>query len=275
LEWTKYDGQVYTKRNDVYLWNSCWFVFISMTTVGFGDVTPTTHAGRFMAVVSGFLGIVIVSLITASLANLLKFTSSEELGLNMIRRERARVLMEGAAAEIIRLWWLRHRRGAGRTLEAPRKERGGRRGVQDVEHIFKVKRAFQALHAQAHLEVDRQGTGPTLAKLDDVVTSIELHLAHLARNVLDDGPAKHPAPLTLGNAGAASPMGSPGTGSTAAARLVVLSPRMRESLQRLPGSPRDRAHSRSPPKRTRSRSHSPPGGTRAATKMSGSEQVRR
>ena len=44
-----------------------------------------------------------------------------------------------------------------------------------------MKRAFQALHAQAHLVVDRQGTGPTLAKLHDVVTSIELHLAHLAR----------------------------------------------------------------------------------------------
>ena len=202
-------GGLYTKRNDVYLWNSCWFAFISMTTVGFGDVTPTTHAGRFMAVVSGFLGIVIVSLITASLANLLKFTSSEELGLNMIRRERARVLVEGAAAEIIRLWWLRHRRGAGRTLEAPRKERGRRRGVQDVEYIFKVKRAFQALHAQAHLEVDRQGTGPTLAKLHDVVTSIELHLAHLARNVLDDGPAKPPAPLTLGTRGGGIAHGQP------------------------------------------------------------------
>jgi hypothetical protein len=64
----------FVQVNDMYLWNAWWFIFITMTTVGYGDIVPSTHMGRLTSVVACFVGIVIQSLITAALANLMRFT---------------------------------------------------------------------------------------------------------------------------------------------------------------------------------------------------------
>ena len=49
------------------LFEGFWWSFISMTTVGYGDKTPKSHAGRLFAIVWILIGITICSIFTASL----------------------------------------------------------------------------------------------------------------------------------------------------------------------------------------------------------------
>ncbi|KAJ1491322.1 hypothetical protein T484DRAFT_1774734 [Baffinella frigidus] len=54
-------SDTYEKHNDPYMWNSCWFIFITMTTVGYGDITPNTHLGRIIATSACFCGLTITA----------------------------------------------------------------------------------------------------------------------------------------------------------------------------------------------------------------------
>ena len=48
---------------------SMYFALITLTTVGYGDVTPITTIGKFIAVTSAVLGVVVVALITGIVAS--------------------------------------------------------------------------------------------------------------------------------------------------------------------------------------------------------------
>lgn len=46
-----------------------WWAAVTMTTVGYGDTTPRTGAGRFLALVWMFVGVVVVALLTATVTS--------------------------------------------------------------------------------------------------------------------------------------------------------------------------------------------------------------
>ena len=47
--------------------DSLWFTFASVTTIGYGDFTPVTPIGRIITVIITLYGILVVSIITASI----------------------------------------------------------------------------------------------------------------------------------------------------------------------------------------------------------------
>jgi voltage-gated potassium channel len=49
-------------------WDGVWWAMSTITTVGYGDVTPATTAGRIIAIVVMVAGIGFVALLTASIA---------------------------------------------------------------------------------------------------------------------------------------------------------------------------------------------------------------
>ncbi len=57
---------------------SFWFSIVTMTTIGYGDVTPATPLGKVLAILFGIVGIVCIALLTANIleANT-KFNDSE------------------------------------------------------------------------------------------------------------------------------------------------------------------------------------------------------
>jgi voltage-gated potassium channel len=60
-------------------WDGVWWAMSTITTVGYGDVTPATTAGRIIAIVVMIAGIGFVALLTASIAHrFVVHTASEE-----------------------------------------------------------------------------------------------------------------------------------------------------------------------------------------------------
>tara|TARA_B100002051_G_scaffold255270_1_gene270754 strand:+ start:1713 stop:2462 length:750 start_codon:yes stop_codon:yes gene_type:complete len=57
---------------------SFWFSIVTMTTIGYGDVTPATPLGKVLAILFGIVGIICIALLTANIleANT-KFNDSE------------------------------------------------------------------------------------------------------------------------------------------------------------------------------------------------------
>lgn len=57
-----------------YLYNAMWLVITTMTTVGYGDIYPQTHFGRFFGVVSCLIGMLLVSYLVVGMNSLFDFT---------------------------------------------------------------------------------------------------------------------------------------------------------------------------------------------------------
>ena len=50
-------------------WDGLWYCFAVVTTIGFGDITPTGAVGRVITCVLGVYGIIVVALITSVIVN--------------------------------------------------------------------------------------------------------------------------------------------------------------------------------------------------------------
>lgn len=68
------------------LLHAFWNSLITMTTVGYGDIFPRTHAGRTIAIIEGFVGNFVTSLFVVSFNNLLSFDATEKKAQGLLQR---------------------------------------------------------------------------------------------------------------------------------------------------------------------------------------------
>ena len=52
------------------IWNSLWWTIVTMTTVGYGDMAPSTLTGRLLAIIIMLSGIILVALITGTISSI-------------------------------------------------------------------------------------------------------------------------------------------------------------------------------------------------------------
>ncbi len=85
-------GFLITERNQLQgslgqmLLDSLWWAFVTMTTIGYGDIVPHTAWGRVVGSLVGLSGVVVLSIITAILASILvEKRIMEDRGLQRVR----------------------------------------------------------------------------------------------------------------------------------------------------------------------------------------------
>jgi hypothetical protein len=65
LGWLVVNAVAITYFEKIPFADALYFSFITGLTIGYGDISPVTHAGRVFAVLTGFVGILMTGLIAA------------------------------------------------------------------------------------------------------------------------------------------------------------------------------------------------------------------
>ena len=84
-----------------YRWNSFWCVFISMTTVAFGDLFPSTHIGRILIIIATVIGIYFIFMSMTLITQKSILSDTELKAYKLINRLRFRTLLKDVNANII------------------------------------------------------------------------------------------------------------------------------------------------------------------------------
>uniref|UniRef100_A0A7S0UGQ7 Potassium channel domain-containing protein n=2 Tax=Hemiselmis andersenii TaxID=464988 RepID=A0A7S0UGQ7_HEMAN len=112
------NGREITPVSDPWILNSFWAIFVTSTTVGYGDVTPNTLMGRVAVGISGLVGILTAGLLTASIGSAVKWSGAEQSVLALLERERCNRDLKRRAVEFIIVWWRlkKKKRGKGQAM---------------------------------------------------------------------------------------------------------------------------------------------------------------
>jgi len=158
--WVAYsDHSKFEKVNDLHVANACWFIFVTMTTIGYGDIAPSTHVGRFVAVIAAQVGIILVSLITAALANLMKYDTSEQSAMVIIGRESAKLKLATKAQEIIARWY---------------KNLKGFKLSHKQEHSELYRMIIELRHHRQDCQVEIEDCVSTSVKIEQIASRVKL-----------------------------------------------------------------------------------------------------
>ena len=84
-----------------YRWNSFWCVFVSMTTVAFGDLYPKTHIGRILIIIATIIGIYFIFMNMTLITQKSILSDTELKAYKLINRLRYRTLLKDVNANII------------------------------------------------------------------------------------------------------------------------------------------------------------------------------
>ena len=96
-----WESQKLILQNWKYRWNSIWCVFVSMTTVGYGDFFPKTHFSRILIIVSCIIGIYFVSMMMIFMTQKSILTENEQKSYKLITRLKIRNQLKDIHSNII------------------------------------------------------------------------------------------------------------------------------------------------------------------------------
>ena len=86
LYWEHYSKETDNYQSWEYIWNSFWFVFVTMTTVGYGDFYPKTQVGRVITIFCSLVGCYFVSSMMVFMTNKTAKNEKEEKAFKLIIR---------------------------------------------------------------------------------------------------------------------------------------------------------------------------------------------
>ena len=95
--------QVFSSNDWDYVWNSFWCIIVTLTTVGYGDLVPTTDNGRVMVGLTAILGSMITSMICIIFMIEANFTHIQENAYERIKASECTLKLSESASKCIGL----------------------------------------------------------------------------------------------------------------------------------------------------------------------------
>lgn len=173
-----------------------WLSAITFLTVGYGDLTPKTICGRFIAVATALMGLCSTALLVAVIARRLEQTRSERYVYNFLTRVHERNKFRAAAADVAKY-----------TIKICMNRRAGRVPVTGMERTvmhWKLRSAIRTMRAAratlaeieeatvglpevctliSQLERRHQATQETQNKILEQLESLQNQVAELSKSV--------------------------------------------------------------------------------------------
>lgn len=81
--------------------NGFWLIFVALTTVGYGEMSPVTHLGRFVIVLGTFLGTFLISLTIVAFTNMSNFSKNEAKSYTFLKKILIKKKLKNIAGSII------------------------------------------------------------------------------------------------------------------------------------------------------------------------------
>jgi len=145
--------------------NSLWFAAITMLTVGYGDIVPSTWIGRCFAVMIGLSGVLLASLLIAAVQRQVDPSISQLKAMQLARLFAAEKKLKQCAAKLIQINW---RKWKARAKEEDSSDRG-----------YNVKlRSAQKKFRSAQVRV-RKLTQPSIQDFADLLGRLEEQIVKL------------------------------------------------------------------------------------------------
>lgn len=85
--------------------DTVWLLLITMTTVGYGDLTPENHFGRALCVVAAITGLLGTAFLVAFVSSKLRLSKAEEKVVGLMGKDEARRRMRTEATRVISATW--------------------------------------------------------------------------------------------------------------------------------------------------------------------------
>eukprot|EP01065_Artemidia_motanka_P010625 TRINITY_DN15655_c0_g1_i1.p1 TRINITY_DN15655_c0_g1~~TRINITY_DN15655_c0_g1_i1.p1 ORF type:complete len:789 (+),score=158.82 TRINITY_DN15655_c0_g1_i1:77-2443(+) len=99
------DAPVYENLAD-----SMWFMFITYTTIGYGDMYPGSNLGRLVTCIAGVIGVVVANMVAGVLANRLNPSPAEFEMLTWLDKRKRMARRQSTAGQLVALYWRDRRR---------------------------------------------------------------------------------------------------------------------------------------------------------------------
>ena len=88
-----------------YVWNGMWLAVLIMSTVGYGEIFPRTHSGRFITVFSSFFGLFLVSLMLITMTLSSEFSRPEKQAYDILYRLQIKKKIRILSIELIQIFY--------------------------------------------------------------------------------------------------------------------------------------------------------------------------
>lgn len=88
--------------------NPIWQMFVTMSTVGYGDIVPKSHLGRLITGLACIWGMFLLSLLMVTLNELINFDENEDLSFKFLNLLSKKGTLEDSAFQMICSWMTYH-----------------------------------------------------------------------------------------------------------------------------------------------------------------------
>jgi hypothetical protein len=172
------------------LGNCIWYVFVTMTTVGYGDMYPNTTAQRIIGCIIATAGTVLIALLVTFLQDLTTLTSQEKDTLNFLTQVELRKRIMADSAQYFKdnmLYVINKKKMENGTLKYNEinKDKIIRLFKNKIESRDKFKNRYHQFHIKFNIGQDIDRIKEKIARLDYVSSDLAKNIDLIYKEIIE------------------------------------------------------------------------------------------